>query len=523
VRPWIVGDKPEQDALLPVNIRDLLPADHLAFDIQATVSELDLSKFVDAYRTDGRGHPPFDPAVMVGLLLYSRAKGITSSRAVEASCYDDLGARLITANSYPTKTTINRFITRHGPAMQALLAQTLRIAHAEGLLDVSFVAGDGTKVIANASMGATVDEATLVAQIAELEQQLAATGQLWTQQVGDSEAPPALFEDTTTDTDLLAARPTDLNAAAAKTWRRMGTLNTTLRSRQAALAHLRAHPNTDLVEWKDKLARDRARVDERTANLEKTIAQAQATHDRRLAAEARGVKLPGSRPASVDDHARVKQARKSLAVAIARAEATAAKPPTTTKVNTTDPSSRIMPRKGGGYDQLHNVQALGTRKQQLIIAIGTHDSPNDKQALVRLLLSGRDNLDAAGIDDEIGTAAFDSGYASEKNFTADLPVRQLLVAVEKEARQTGRLADATTTAAPAWQDMTERLDDPDNRKLYKLRSATIEPIFAQLFARFGRNLDCRGDDVNTELHLWAVTHNLLKIIRHRRRDKPRPG
>jgi transposase len=525
VRPWTVRDRPGQDALLPVNIGDLLPAGHLAFEILDRVGELDLSRFVDAYRSDGRGRPPYDPAVMVGLLLYSRAKGATSNREVEASCYDDVGARLITGNRYPDRTTIDRFVTKHGPALRALLPQTLRTAHAEGMLDVSFVAGDGTKVIANASMAATVDEATLVAQIAELGQQLAAAQQLWTQQVGDSEAPPTLFADTTADTDLLAARPAGLDAAAARTWQRLCTLNTTLRSRQTALAHLRDHPNTDLLEWKDKLARDRARADERTANLEKTLAEAQAAHDRRLAAEASGAKLPGSRPASVDDHARVRQARKSLAAAIARAEATAANPPTTTKVNTTDPSSRIMPRKGGGYDQLHNVQALGTRGQQLILAIGTHDSPNDKQALVQLLVSGRDNLDAAGVDDEIGTAAFDNGYASEENFNADLPVRQILVAVEREARQTGRLKDATSTAALAWKDMTERLDEADNRKLYKQRSATIEPIFAQLFARFGRSLDCRGDDVDTELHVWAVTHNLLKIIRHRRggRTRPRPG
>jgi hypothetical protein len=58
--------------------------------------------------------------------------------------------------------------------------------------------------------------------------------------------------------------------------------------------------------------------------------------------------------------------------------------------------------------------------------------------------------------------------------------------------------------------MATRLDDPTNRALYKRRAAIIEPLFAQLFARFGRSLNHRGGDVDTELHLWAVTHNLLK-------------
>jgi hypothetical protein len=42
--------------------------------------------------------------------------------------------------------------------------------------------------------------------------------------------------------------------------------------------------------------------------------------------------------------------------------------------------------------------------------------------------------------------------------TADLPVTALLVAVEKEARQTGRLQDDTSTAKPAWHNMAERFD-----------------------------------------------------------------
>jgi hypothetical protein len=255
--------------------------------------------------------------------------------------------------------------------------------------------------------------------------------------------------------------------------------------------------------------------------LEQTRAEVAAAYQRREQAEARGVKIPGPRPVPVEEHARVRQARTALATATARAQATAASRPTTAKVNTTDPVSRIMPGKHDGFGQRHNIQALAC-KGQFILAIGTHDSPNDKQALTTLLSQARANLDAAAITDPIGVALFDNGYASEANFTADLPVDTLLVAVEKEARQTGRLRDGTTTAAQAWHVMATRLDDPDNRALYKRRAAIIEPLFAQLFARFGRGLNHRGGDADTELHLWAVTHNLLKISSHRRRNR-RPG
>jgi hypothetical protein len=193
-----------------------------------------------------------------------------------------------------------------------------------------------------------------------------------------------------------------------------------------------------------------------------------------------------------------------------------------TRVNTTDPRSRIMPGKHDGFDQRYNVQAL-TCKNQFILAIGIHDSPNDKQALKTLLTRARANLDAAGITRTIGVALFDSGYASETNITdPDLPVDLLLIAVEREARQTGRLRDDVTTAAAAWQAMAHTLADPVNAALYKRRAAIIEPLFAQLFERFGRDLNRRADLVEAELCLWAITHNLDKIARARRR-KRRPG
>jgi hypothetical protein len=223
-----------------------------------------------------------------------------------------------------------------------------------------------------------------------------------------------------------------------------------------------------------------------------------------------------------DQHSHVRAAAKALATATARAETTAANPPATGKVNTTDPGSRIMPTKHGGYDQLYNFQAATTARQ-IILGVTVHDSPNDKQALTGLVTNTRANLDKAGIARPIGVALFDSGYASTDNFTADLPVDLLLIAVEREARQTGRLNDNQSTAADAWQDMSTRLTDPANHALYKRRSAIIEPVFAQLFNHFGHNLHLRGTDrVETELHIWATSHNLAKLIRHRRATHP-PG
>jgi transposase len=512
----MADDRGWQDALLPVSVHDLLPVGHLVWDVLAMVEELDLSAFQAAYRADGRGRPPFHPRMMVALILYCRCKGIMSGRDVSAACVDDLGARIIMGGQRPNRSTVDRFVRVHCGALKALLPQTLRIGHVEGLVDVSVVAGDGSKLLANAAMGATVDEATLLAQIDDLEAHLDRATAVWDEAVGTENAgPPALPG---IDERPDAARR---GVRSDKLWDRVSRVGVLLRRRRAALAHLRTHPNADVMQWQDKLTRDQSRVVRNIERLAHVRGDVQAAHDRRRAAEANGTKIPGTRPVPVDEHIEVKRAAKALAAAKARAEATATARPTTARVNTTDHHSRIMPGKNDGFDQRHNVQALSC-PSQLIIAIATHDSSNDKQALTALIHQGRANLDAAGITAPIMTALFDSGYASENNFNADLPVDLLLVAVEKEARQTERLNDGDSTAKQAWKAMATLFQDPINRKLYKRRGAIIEPIFAQLFARFGRGINARGDNVDTELHIWVAAHNLLKIVRHRRR-KTRPG
>lgn len=523
-RVWIAGDP--QTALLPVTAGQLLPADHLAFRFQALVGELDLGGFERAYRADGRGRPPFDPKMMLTLILYCRAKGLVSGRAVAAACHDDLGARVITGNRYPDRSTIDRFLTVHAAAIKALLAETLRLGNAENLVDVSVVAGDGTVLQANAAMANTIDEAGLRTQIEQLQARLADAQASWAEQVAAQvswrEMQPDLWGQ---------PEPADhrrRSGAASVAWRKLQTVANLLGARQQALSYLLAHPNAaDEQAWTDRLARDQARVARCAQQVTDTRARLQAAADKRAAALAAGAKISGTRPVPVEAHSELRRAVKALQIATARAEKTAAARPVGERVNTTDPTSRIMPgKRNAGYDQRHNIQALAGRGQ-FVIAVGTHPCSNDKQALATLVQAARTNLDTAGINTPIGTALFDSGYASEANFTTPLPVENLLIAVEKHDKRTRPATSDPTSEAgssndhsrlPAsWQIMAARLDQPDNHALYKRRSAIIEPLFAQLFARFGRTLYARGEQADIELHLWAITHNLLKIDRHRLR------
>jgi len=216
--------------------------------------------------------------------------------------------------------------------------------------------------------------------------------------------------------------------------------------------------------------------------------------------------------------ARARAASAKAAAALAQALASPAPALKPGKINTTDPSSKIMQAKNGGFGQLHNIQALAS-KDQVILGIGAHPSPVDVAGLHPLLAAGRATLDAAGITTPIGAALFDAGYASDTNFTTACEP-DLYVAITREARQTGRLNDGKkpATRMHSWQQMAAKLDTPDGKALYRQRAGIIEPVFAQLFARLGTRLNYRDQRTSLELHLWAASHNFLKAIRARQRQ-----
>ena len=100
----------DQVLLLPPDMAEWLPAGHLARFVIETVEQLDLTAIYGYYRRDGRGRPAHDPAMMVALVLYSYAVGVTSSRQVERRCVEDVAFRVITAMQVPDHSTIAEFL-----------------------------------------------------------------------------------------------------------------------------------------------------------------------------------------------------------------------------------------------------------------------------------------------------------------------------------------------------------------------------------------------------------------------------
>ena len=147
----------------------------MAYFISDTVDNLDLSSFYEPYEGDGRRNRPFDPRMMVKVLLYGYATGTFSSRKLAKKLHEDVAFRVLGGENFPAHRTIAEFRQQHLMAFQGLFVQVVRVAKEVGLVRLGTVAIDGTKVKASASKHKAMsygrmqeEEQRLQAQIEEL-------------------------------------------------------------------------------------------------------------------------------------------------------------------------------------------------------------------------------------------------------------------------------------------------------------------------------------------------------------------
>jgi transposase len=206
---FLRGDR-DQPFLLPPDLRDWLPADHLAWFILDVVDQLDLGPFLRAHRADGHGHPAYHPKTLLGVLLYAYAIGVCASRQIQRRCREDLAFRVLAGNQAPDHVTIARFRARHEQALAGFLVTSLRLCAAVGMIKLGTVALDGTKVAANAANTASHTPDKLEAEVAEILRQAADADQRDDREHGDArgdELPEALASKAGRLARLRQARP----------------------------------------------------------------------------------------------------------------------------------------------------------------------------------------------------------------------------------------------------------------------------------------------------------------------------
>jgi transposase len=165
---------PDQSLLFPPSPRDWLPEGHLAFFIADTVAALDLRAFYAPYDGDGRRNQPFDPQMMVTVLLYAYATGTFSSRRIARKLEDDVAYRVLAAGNFPAHRTIAAFRQQHLAAFEALFVQVVAIARETGIVQLGALAVDGSKVKASASKHKAMSYGRMRDEERRLREQIAA-------------------------------------------------------------------------------------------------------------------------------------------------------------------------------------------------------------------------------------------------------------------------------------------------------------------------------------------------------------
>jgi transposase len=455
-RPW-TPELYQQETLSP---RSQLPPGDLVFFLLDVLPQFDLGPFYAPYEVETRGAPPFDPAEMVCLTLYSYCVGVFSSRKIATACERNLAFLAIVGKDRPDFRTISDFRKLHLDALAALFTQVLRLAHEAGLVQLGAWATDGSKLPGNASRHKAMsygymnkEEERLQAEIKEL---------------------------------LTQAQQADEAEDAALGARRGDELPAELHFRTQRLAKIR-----EAKERLQKQAQEAAEAErQRRAESAEQVQQ--------------GHKHAGGRPAGPireipDDKAQASFTDPELKI-------------------------MQQNNKGwdyGGNAQMVVDDACQIIMAADVV-VETNDKqqavPMAQQALANLQAAGIERpRDAAGQLQKI-LSLEDTGYFSAKAVSglAALGLDPYIATGRQKHHAPQGTAAALPAQATAQEKMRAKLQTRRGRAVYGLRKGVVEPVFGQIKgARGFRRFSLRGlTKVRGEWRLVCLTHNLLKIWRY---------
>jgi len=153
--------------------RSMVPEDHIVWFINEAVNRLDLRAFVaGSGGTDARGRHSYDPVMLVKLIVYCRATGRHSSRQIEKAAQEDIPCRLLTSGQQPHHDTIANFENVNREALANLYTQSLNLATQADLIELDIVAVDGSKIKASASRHKAMSFGRMKTRIGELRKEI---------------------------------------------------------------------------------------------------------------------------------------------------------------------------------------------------------------------------------------------------------------------------------------------------------------------------------------------------------------
>lgn len=442
----------ETPLLLPPDLRDWVPANHLAHFILDAVEAIDLRPFKVNAR--GTGDAQYPPGMLLGLLVYSYATGVFSSRRIEQSTHDNVAVRLLTADTHPDHDTLCTFRRENKARFEAgfvrvlALAQELKLARFGQIT----VAGDGTKMAANASKHSAVSYQRAGEMIAQLELEVK-------QRVAKAEQADATpLEDGLSVPDEIVRRE----------------------KRKAALEKARA-----AIE-----ARAHARYAAELAEHERKMAERQARTERGEKPRGREPTPPSPEPNPKDQYNFTDPESRIMKTADGFQQCYNAQAAVEVESRFIV-GERVTPAPNDKQELPATVAAIAPAAGP--VAAVLVDSGFYSEEAVRQVEHTSDGQPT-------GTTV----YAAMEKTSHHRSVADLEKKLEPEAPSAG---------ASLAEHMRHRLKTTAGKKLYKLRQQTVEPVFGIIKSAMGfRPFLLRGlQNVSTEWTLVCLAYNLRRL------------
>ena len=463
---FIAADR-DQVLLMPPALVDWLPEEHFVWTVLGAVEQMDLAAFYRAYRANGQGRAAYDPRMLLSLLIYAYATGVSSSRQIERCCEVDVAFKVIAAMKVPDHSTIAEFRRRHQDAIGEVFVQVLALCAEAGLVKVGVIAIDGTKLAANASRDCSRSYVSIVEELlADAEQADRDEDQRHGNDRGDE--PPAGLRSRDERRQALAEAKQRLEAQRHKQ----------LASGQA-------------TEFDAGIELDVEQLTRRRQGRRSW--QREASHQLDAHRERQADPIPRGRRQRLQDAKR--RLEQELAVDIAANEAYEAfhvsgrdtlgrrigkrpKPHTPPllpegMVNLTDPDSRLIHDKRLTKLQGYNAQAAVSCDGQIILAAEISTRSPDFGHLAPVFDAAVRDLGLAGVHQRPQTVLADTGYwHSEQTDQIVAAGTQVLIPPQSRTRDTTR---------PGWDTgryafMTAVLNSPAGSALYHQRAQSIEQL-----------------------------------------------
>ena len=163
----------DQIVLIQTTLSDRIPEDHAVRLFSELLETYDWRPWELQY-CGCVGQPAIHPRIVAGVLLYGLTQGIRSSRKLEWACTHAVDFMWLAGGRSIDHSTFCEFRTRFGQELKDLFRHLGRLALTMGVVRLNCVGLDGTREQACSSRHATRTAEAVTAELAGLDQRLAA-------------------------------------------------------------------------------------------------------------------------------------------------------------------------------------------------------------------------------------------------------------------------------------------------------------------------------------------------------------